>query len=107
LEPTLTSIQANVFDVHCAVAGCHVSPNPESGLVLESGRAGPNLIDEHSKFVHDRFLVSPGHPEESYLIDKLRGERIVGERMPLGRAPLPDSLITAIESWISAGAPPS
>jgi hypothetical protein len=46
-----------------------------------------------------------GDPENSYLVHKLRGQRIVGERMPLGRTPLPDSLIEAVGAWISAGAP--
>ncbi|MGA7306687.1 MAG: hypothetical protein WBW88_17555 [Rhodothermales bacterium] len=103
----MESIQANVFDVHCAVTGCHVGPTPESGLILERGIAATSLIGVRSIGIPERLRVVPGRPDESYLLDKLRGERIVGERMPMGRAPLPDSLIEAIESWILAGAPPS
>jgi hypothetical protein len=47
--------------------------------------------------------VAPGAPEDSVLIDKLRG-RDVATVMPLGADPLPEGDIAAIEAWIEAGA---
>ena len=50
--------------------------------------------------------VSPGHPEASYIILKLRGDpSITGERMPLGGPYLPSAEIDGIAAWIRAGAP--
>ena len=105
LRPTFDSLQRQVFDVHCAVAGCHVGAAPESGLNLEAGQAHANLVGRPSTFVGDRQLVAPGRPDESYLIDKLLGRRVVGERMPLGREALPDSVVQVIRRWIERGAP--
>ena len=106
LRPTLESIQANVFGVHCAVADCHTVAAPESQMNLESGRAYENLVNARSVGLRGMYRVRPGRSDSSYLIRKLTGEGIVGERMPLGRAPLPDSVIVLIRRWIDSGAPP-
>ena len=54
--------------------------------------------------------VIPGDPDNSYLIHKLdgavRGEAIVGVRMPLGTGPfLTEGQIRVIRRWIELGAP--
>ncbi|MFQ5568957.1 MAG: hypothetical protein ACE5G0_04735 [Rhodothermales bacterium] len=105
LEPTLRSIQRNVFSVHCALSGCHAGSTPESQLNLETGNAYANLVSAPSIGFPDLLRVDPGHAERSYLIRKLKGIEIVGERMPLGKAALPDSIIHVIRDWIDAGAP--
>ncbi len=46
--------------------------------------------------------VEPEKPGESLLVQKLRGDE--GERMPLGKPPLPDETIAKIETWIKEGA---
>jgi hypothetical protein len=52
-----------------------------------------------------RELIAPGHPERSYLVDKLRGQRLCyGARMPLNRASLTDVQLSLIQSWICQGA---
>ena len=104
LEPTLPSIQRNVFDVHCARVGCHVGAAPESGLNLERGRAYAQLINQPSLGIRDVLRVEPGHAARSYLIRKLEGRQIVGERMPMGADPLPDSVLAVIRQWIDRGA---
>ena len=104
LQPTFHSIQARVFDVHCALSGCHVGSADESQLNLEEGRAYHNLVNVQSVGIPDIQRVNPHHPEESYLIRKLQGTKIVGERMPLGKSPLPDSVIQVIKEWIEKGA---
>jgi len=55
-----------------------------------------------------RLLVAPGHPSDSYLVDKLRGQSLCdGVRMPAGDPALPASDIDVIVSWICEGAPAS
>jgi hypothetical protein len=46
--------------------------------------------------------VTPGNPAESLLIKKLKG--LAGDRMPLRRPPLADSIIAQFETWIAEGA---
>lgn len=54
-----------------------------------------------------RLLVAPGEPESSYLVDKLRGERLCcGTRMPQGDPPMAASDQATIERWICQGAVP-
>ena len=105
LRPELSSIQTNLFDVHCAVAGCHRGGAPESQLDLEAGNSYSSLVDVASVGLPGMIRVYPGRPDSSYLVRKLSGEGIVGERMPLGKQPLPDSLLETIQAWIRAGAP--
>jgi hypothetical protein len=53
---------------------------------------------------HQRQLrVSPGAPDMSLVIDKLRN-RNVSTRMPLGAPPLSEEVIAMFEQWISGGA---
>ena len=52
--------------------------------------------------------VAPGDAPASYMIRKLEGTPgILFNRMPLGRAPLPQNLIDGIKAWINAGALPA
>lgn len=104
IEPTLQSIQDNVFDATCVRAGCHDTYTPESQLVLTRGRSHSELVNKPSFVMRHRIRVVPFRSDESYLIDKLTGKRIVGERMPVGRPPLPDSTIAVIRQWIDQGA---
>ena len=57
--------------------------------------------------IRELLRVKPGDPDGSYLIRKLEGGRIVGERMPLGSAPLPPETLAVIREWIARGAPDS
>lgn len=56
--------------------------------LLRGGNSGPILV--------------PGQPDESLLIQKLRG--MAGARMPLRRAPLPEETIGQFATWIAEGA---
>jgi hypothetical protein len=50
--------------------------------------------------------VIPGDPQNSYLIRKLEGRDINGERMPRGTGPfLTEGQIIVIRKWIEDGAP--
>ena len=94
------SIQA-IFTQNCAVSLCHNGiqiPNLTSdvaynSIVSISSSQGLNYIE-------------PGDPDQSYLYLKITGDsRIVGARMPQGQAPLSNSDIAAIRTWIENGAP--
>jgi len=54
---------------------------------------------------NQRELIAPGHPERSYLLDKLQGRRLCyGAPMPLNRAALVAADLAVIEAWICQGA---
>ncbi|MFQ5568169.1 MAG: c-type cytochrome [Rhodothermales bacterium] len=102
LEPTLTSIQANIFSTNCALSGCHAGAAPQQGMNLSEGQAHANVVNVRSRERPDLFRVAPGSPDSSYLFLKITGAPgIVGERMPRGRAPLSAEQISAVRQWIA------
>lgn len=54
-----------------------------------------------------RKIVSPGHPNQSYLLQKLLGSSDMcgGSQMPLGGAPVDAHSVAVLSSWICLGAP--
>lgn len=104
VEPTLTSIQTNVFNKGCAVSGCH-DGGGDSGLDLRSGKSYADLIDIDAVKAKDMKRVVAGKPKESFLYIKLTqpgsGQ---GSRMPQGAAALPSQHIEAVREWIANGA---
>ncbi len=105
LEPTLTSIHNNIFDLNCAISGCHTGSNPPQGMNLSSGQAFSNIVNAASMQVPTLKRINPGNPEQSYLYQKiLGGPAIMFSRMPLGRDPLSDDQIRIIMEWIGGGA---
>ncbi len=105
LAPTLASIQANVFDVNCAVPGCHGGAGAQQGLRLNPGFSAGNLINVASPRDPNLIRVIPGNPNGSFIIQKLEGTQSLGERMPDGGPYLPQSTIDVIRQWIQDGAP--
>lgn len=105
LQPTLESIQTNVFDVNCALSGCHIGSSAPLGLDLSAGEARENLVNVASVGVPELLRVEPGNADDSYLVLKLEGDdRIVGSRMPLNMPALSSDEIGTIREWIDAGA---
>lgn len=105
IDPTLSSIQANIFDLSCALPGCHAGPNPQVGQDLSAGQSFSNTVNVRSVENAALFRVVPGDPDHSYLVWKIEGRpEIVGDRMPRGRPPLPDQQIAVIRQWIADGA---
>ena len=101
-----SQFQAQIFTPTCAAGGCHAAASAQAGLVLEAGQSYDNLVGVPSTQQPALSRVSPGNPEESYLIKKLRGDAdIVGDRMPRGGPFLDQADIDALIAWISAGAP--
>jgi hypothetical protein len=103
---TFSQFQAQIFTPSCGVAGCHAAGAAQAGLVLEAGQAYGNLVNVPSTQQPALSRVTPGQPEQSYLIKKLRGDGdIIGERMPRGGPFLSQADIDALIAWINAGAP--
>lgn len=102
IQPTLASIQANVFTPICTQ--CHAGSSAPQGLRLEEGMSYGMLVNVASSEVPSLLRVEPGNPDDSYLIHKLEGTQSVGERMPLGGPYLTADTIAAIRQWITDGA---
>ena len=104
LAPTLDSIQTNVFNVNCAVPGCHGGTGAQQGLRLDPGFSAGNLINVHSSQDPNLIRVIPGDPDGSFLIQKLDGTQTVGSRMPDGGPYLTTATVNVIRQWIQNGA---
>jgi len=106
LQPTLQSIQTNIFGPICAQAGCHVGASAQQGLMLDSvDNSFQNLVEVASTEAPSLLRVNPGNPDNSYLVHKIEGRStIVGAQMPLNQPALSGSQIAAIRTWIQNGA---
>jgi mono/diheme cytochrome c family protein len=105
IQPTLTSIQDNVFTPICS--GCHTGGGgvlPASMDLTSLSLSFMNLVNVASVQNAGVDRVEPGDPDSSYLIRKIEGTAATGLRMPpLGNA-LDQETIDAIRQWISDGA---
>lgn len=104
LAANLESIQANVFNPFCVV--CHSGAAAPQGLRLDTNSSFANLVGVPSREVGSLFRVSPGNPDQSYLVQKLEGNAAEGQQMPLGGPPLAQSTINFVRQWIAEGALP-
>jgi mono/diheme cytochrome c family protein len=108
VQPTLASIQQNVFTPICAA--CHTGPTSgvlPAGMDLSGASASlASLVGVASLEVPSVERVTAGDPDASYLVQKIEGTAASGARMPFGGAPLPQSTIDAIRQWITNGANP-
>ena len=113
LEPTLSSIQREIFDTtdsagRQACTNCHTDAGrtPSGGMTLRSGMAYTSLVGTPSTGKPGATRVIPGDPENSYIIHKLEGRTdIVGTRMPRGNSFLTEGQLLVIKRWIQLGAP--
>ena len=107
IEPTLASIQAEVFDVSCTASSCHDSVSPQAGLALSSEEVSrDNLVDVSSEQRPELLRVMPSEPDLSYLMDKLDGVNLASgtEPMPQLGWPMCEARIEAVREWIERGA---
>lgn len=90
-----------ITQVHCGAAdGCHAPLKTAAGTYqyLVS-----RLADQCTEL---RMMVEPGHPEKSYLVDKITATNMCsGDSMPKGAPMLPDADIQVLVDWICEGAP--
>jgi hypothetical protein len=108
---TFDQIQRHILTPGCGRDTCHSSVGPLHDLSFAPGETlgflvgvAPNNADADAA---GKLRVDPGNPDNSFLLDKLRGKLDSGEgaRMPLGLKSLKGSRIRLIEDWIAAGAP--
>lgn len=113
LEPTFSTIQSEIFEKtdsagRTACTNCHTSTgrNPSGGMNLNHAVAYAQLVNAPTRSPVGRIRVIPGDPANSYLINKLEGLGISGNRMPNNGPPyLTDGQILVIKRWIEIGAP--
>ncbi|MEM8486944.1 MAG: hypothetical protein AAF564_15430 [Bacteroidota bacterium] len=107
IDPTLSSIQTNIFTTTCATSQCHDSSNPARNLDLSAGQTFGETVNVASIDLPDLLLIAPGKPDSSYLVWKIEGNaNIEGQRMPrgTGASPLSTTNINVIRTWITDGA---
>lgn len=110
LTSTFEQIQRVIFPT-CARSTCHNVAQDLHQLSLDPAEAYADLVGVPANnpvaAVSGKLRVDPGHPESSFLMDKLRGslEAGEGERMPRGLKKLKTLEIELVEQWIAAGAP--
>jgi hypothetical protein len=106
LAPNFDSIQANIFEQVCE--HCHSGATAPAGLRLDAANSYVSLVGVSSVERPGVLRVAPGDANNSYLIHKIEGTSgIVGQRMPAGLPPLPQSDIDIIRQWIGEGALPT
>ena len=105
---TLSTLAGNVqpiYNASCATSlACHNGANSAGGVNLAAGAAHAATFLVSSTEVPAKFYVAPFMPDPSYVVNKVQGTDIVGLRMPLGGAPLPQIQIDVIRRWILEGA---
>jgi len=117
-DPTMAAIQDGIFSRSCAFGSCHAGANPAASLDLSAGHACANLVEQKTCVFNNRMRVVPGHPEQSYLLNKLSGQELGddpdgpcavaanghSQRMPLGGEPMCQGRVDQVRAWIAAGA---
>ncbi len=100
---TFSTIQKEIFNVSCAVSGCHAGANAAAGMDLSSGNAFNNLVNIPSTSNSNFVRVQPGNSANSFLVKRLRniGESS-GVMPPSGK--LSENAIQLVETWINNGA---
>ena len=88
---------------------CHSSANeagrPRAGLDLSESSMPGSMIAVRSHQLADTFLINPGHPDTSYLVEKIISDSPSrGGRMPQDMPPLSDEEIETIRNWVLGGA---
>ena len=112
ITSTFAQLEAHVFPT-CARSTCHNVAQGVHLLSLAPGEAYANLVgvppQNPTAQAAGKLRVDPGHPENSFILDKLRGTLTAGEgdRMPRGLKRLDSLRIRLLQDWIAAGAPPT
>ncbi len=105
---TLTQLQSQIFGPTCAVSGCHSGPTSNAlptGMNLTStANSFAALVNVTSLQVGTLNRVTPGDPNNSYLVQKLEGTAAGGVRMPQGGPFLDQAAIDMVRQWIADGA---
>ncbi|MDP3684982.1 MAG: c-type cytochrome domain-containing protein, partial [Ignavibacteria bacterium] len=100
---TFSTIQKEVFNVSCALSGCHSGTDAAAGMDLSADKAFNNLVNVSSTSNTNFVRVQPGNSANSFIIKRLRntGESS-GIMPPSGK--LSENTIQLVETWINNGA---
>lgn len=99
--PDLASIEQQIFQRSCAQQGCHSAAEPAAGLDLASPGVEARLLGVPSATCDGQIRVVPGHPEQSFLFDKVsRSSPACGTPMPPAGMPADEQ--ACIEQWIAS-----
>ena len=98
----LSDIQVKVFNVTCALSGCHGSTNTQAGLLLTQGNSFSELVNVQGEAFTNFKRVVPDSSSQSLLVKLIKGE--LSPRMPKDRDALPPAVIDSIVKWIDTGA---
>jgi hypothetical protein len=93
-----------IFSDSCALPTCHMGPTNAGGLNLSQGQAYSAIVNVPSSQRSSLMRIKPFEPNNSYLINKIKGENINGTRMPQDLPPLTVDVIALFENWVSQGA---
>ncbi len=111
LEPTFSSIQRDIFNApdssgRPGCISCHNANGARftAGLSLVEGVSYQSLVGVPSSAKAGAIRVVAGDPESSYLLNKVLGTDIVGDRMPRLGPYLTIGQISIIRRWIELGA---
>lgn len=100
-----TFLQEKIFNVSCAVGGCHTGTSPDAGMSLDADRAHAALVNIPSHTAGWTRVV-PGDSAASMLMVQVGGEpgpELEGF-MPWNMPRLCEPLVDAMRRWIAAGA---
>lgn len=110
LQPTFASIQQLVFNApdssgRPGCISCHNANGARfNGLSLVGGVSYQSLVGVASTGKTGAIRVVAGNPDASYLMNKVLGINIVGDRMPRLGPYLTDGQIRILRRWIELGA---
>lgn len=116
-DSTFERVQKQIFNQSCALSSCHDSESQAGELLLETGASRSNLIEVVPTNAAaaglgwrriDTTSPATGDPATSYIVHKIEGDfpsGDFGDRMPLHRPKLDQTLIDVITNWVAAGAP--
>ncbi len=96
--PTLDSIQENVFDKSCL--GCHTHGSAIHGIELSQGFSLDNMLYVQSFMEPEYNLIEAGDPDNSLLVQKLRGTSKTSA-MPMLAPLLPSNRVKAVAQWVA------
>lgn len=100
-QVTLVGLQSTVFDVSCAISGCHASASAPGNLNLSAGVFHGNTVGQPSQYFGT--LIIPGDPDNSILLQRMEGALTGFDTMPQSGA-LPQETLNRVRQWIQEGA---
>ena len=105
LQPTLSSIQANVFSPSCGISPCHVAGGIAPFRLDKANQSFVKLVGVQSLHNPNKSRVAAGDPGNSYILDIIQGNGVNGAVMPPGGNDLLSAnKVQQLNDWITAGA---